>query len=61
MEWFDGGVAKADVVASCEVTGEFLGAEDCDDRPSGVRYESPRTVIPSDGTGSLTGPASPAA
>src|ERR1035441_446079 len=45
----------ADVVASCEVTGEFLGAEDCDDRPSRVRYESPRTVITSDGTGSRYG------
>ena len=39
MEWFDSGVAKADVVASCQVTGEFLGAEDCDDRPSRVGYE----------------------
>jgi hypothetical protein len=39
VEWFDGNVAKADVVASCEVAGEFLGAENSDDRPSRVGYE----------------------
>jgi hypothetical protein len=37
-EWFNGGMAEADVVASDEVAGKPLGIEDSDERPGWIGY-----------------------